>query len=382
MIDSIIEEWMMMKVRKTTLVVVLIIPILVNFIMGWELSKGVIKNIPIAVLDDDNSSLSRKIIRYFAENETFNVKYRVDTQAELEKLINSSKVRTAIVIPKDFSKNVVKGTSPTILMVYDGSHMSIVSTAKMKASEILLTLKTGAAIQMMEGKMNMTESQAYQTALPISFQNRVLYNPTRNFLYFIVPGFSASICQTGIALSAVLAIQYEMGKRRSAAGYVLGKLLFYAMVGITTLMINMMVLDKVFKIPFRGSYLTVLILSTGLALAVSALSTAVSAWVKNRVVAIVAAGLLIIPNSIMAGYTWPVMAMPALYRKTAWIIPYYHYAGNIRNLFLRGGTIGEFKQDILYLLCFTAVMFMIAVFGMYIHSITVKEVENNAIDYQ
>jgi len=182
----------------------------------------------------------------------------------------------------------------------------------------------------------------------------------------MTPGYGTIVCQPGIALIAVICVNYVSAKhkRRNILGYAVGKTAFYGILGSIALIVNIIVQIYLFRIPFRGSLMIAFILSILLAFAVSGLSVAVSAWIKNRLVAMVLIGLLIIPNSIMAGYTWPVLSMVPLYQKTAFIIPFYHYGDNIRNLFLNGN-LENVMGDIWFLILFTLSMIMIATAGIY-----------------
>lgn len=367
--ESIMEEIQKLKTEKLILVISLIIPIFVNLIVGWELSKGVIDHVPLAVVDYDDSQLSRQIIQYFAENNTFDLNTIAESQEELKSLINEGKVKAGMVIPKNFSADVTSLKSPSVLMLYDGSYMSITSIAKAKASEILMTVRTGAAIKQLQGRLNMTEAEAYNTAMPISFENRTLYNPAKNFNYFMTPGYGTIICQTGIGLTAVLCATLLLGapgtaRKRNVLGYITGKTVFYGVLGSIAFITNILVQICLMKIPFKGSFLTAVLLSILLAFAVSALSVAVSAWIRNRVVAIVVAALLLIPNSILAGYTWPVISMIPFYQKGARIIPFYHYGDNIRNLFLKG-TVSNLAGDAMFLVFFIMLMLLIGAAGIY-----------------
>lgn len=359
MYESFLEESRKLKTNRIIILIGLVIPILVNLILCWELNKGVMDHIPLGVVDEDNSQLSRKLVQYFADNETFELAYYAENQEELEKLMDTSKIKAGLVIPSHFSQDVTSLNSPSVLMLYDGSHMSITSVAKAKASEILLTVRTGAAIQQLEGRLRMTEDQAYQTAMPIHFETRTLYNPAKNFSYFMNPGYGTIICQPGIGLTAVVCITaMPKKKKKDILQYITGKVLFYGGLGSIALIINILTQVLLFQIPCNGSIMMAFFLSILLAMAVSGLSVAVSAWISNRTVAIASIGLLLLPNSVMAGYTWPLISMLPFYQKTAYLIPFYHYGDNIRNLFLKGSMHNP-MPDILFLILFTVIMVLI-----------------------
>lgn len=378
MLESINEEIHKLKTDKLMLIVCLIIPICVNLIIGWQLTKGVIDHVPMAIVDYDDSQLSRQIIRYFKENEAFDVTYQIQDEAELKKLLDESKVRVGMVIPKDFSADVTSLKSPNVLMMYDGSHMSMVSVAKAKASEILISVRVGAATTQIQNRLNKSYDEAFTMAMPIRFETRMLYNPAKNFNYFMTPGYGTIICQLGIAFMAVVSVtvNWDREKKRNDLGYIVGKVFFYGILGSMAIITNLMVQIHIFNIPYRGTLMAGIAMSMLFIFAAAALAVAVSAWFNNRVLAMAVVGLLLIPNSIMAGYTWPVMSMIPSYKWMSKFIPFTHYGDNIRDLFLKG-TMIDGASDARFLIFYLAVMILLAVVGVTLRKLgKPKEADN------
>lgn len=368
MVESILDEYRRMLNGKMIFSIIFIIPIIVNLLLGYEFSYDQIQHIPMAIIDQDNSTLSRTIIRSFSENEIFDVKYYIDDPNEMKKLLDNSTVRVGMIIPKDFYSDVTKLNSPTILMLYDGSHMSIASAAKTRATEILLTTKVGATRKVLSGKLSLPADVSAKLAQPVTFSNRFLYNPTKSFKNFLTPGFGVAIVQTAIVLMAVVSIRRKRvtGDFLDKYAHVLGKVLFYSLLGTLSLMICILIQSLIFKVPYRGSYLTALILSLLFALAVSSFAILVSVWVGEKMLCTLIVAVLFIPNTIMVGYTWPVMAMPSIYKSIANCLPFYHYADNIRDLFLKGSTLSSCYSDIVWFLIFTLICLIFIGLGTYV----------------
>ncbi|MCX7711914.1 MAG: ABC transporter permease [Clostridia bacterium] len=346
-LNTIGNEWNIMMKEKMILIVILMIPIAVNFVFGVEFSNDQIRNIPMAVLDMDNSSLSRMVTQQFIENETFSVRYYPKNSDEMKRLLDESRARVGMIIPKDFGKEVKELKSPTVLMLYDGSHISLASTAKVKASEILMTLKAGTFIKLLEGKLNLPKDAAERMALSIKFTSRTLYNPAKSFKYFFNPGLATAIVQTGIALMTAVAIRREelQRSRKKRIGYVLGKAIFYSVLGTISFIICILIQNKVFDIPFRGSFIGAVVLSTALAIAVTVFGLFVSLVISNKLLATTVNAVLFIPNMIIVGYTWPYISLPKLYQIVAPCFPFYHYVNNLRNLFLAGEPLNFLIKD-------------------------------------
>ncbi|MDI3535343.1 MAG: type transport system permease protein [Thermosediminibacterales bacterium] len=364
-IETVREEWNLALKQKMIIIVIFVIPLLTNILLGFELSQNQIKNIPMAVFDQDNSSLSRMIVQQFVENETFDVKYYPGSSIEMEKLFNKSLVRTGMIIPKGFGKDVVELKSPTILMIYDGSHMPVTSAAKSRASEILLTLKTGILIKLLKAKLNVPDYVAENMAQAVKFSSRTLYNPTRSFKNFLNPGLGAAIVQSGIALMAAAAIRRESEREKlKRAGYVAGKVIFYGMLGTISLVVSILIQSMLFGIPFRSNMTDAVILSACLGVSVAAAGILISSLVKDSRIATVIAAVIFVPSTVMAGYTWPVMAMPGPYQTAANFLPFYHYADNLRDIYLKGLSIKYLYDDVLWFCLFTLTAAAIAVFSL------------------
>jgi len=365
-ISTIQEEWRVMLKQKMILIVIIVIPLLVNFLIGWEFSSNQIKHIPMAVCDQDNSSLSRMIVQQFVENEQFDVRFFLNDSLEMKRLLDDSSVRVGMIIPRDFYKDVVELKSPRILMLYDGSHMPVASAAKSRASEILLTLKTGMLIKLIQGKLNLPEAAAQKLALTLQFKNRTLFNPAKSFKNFLNPGLITGLIQAAIALVTATAVRKQElpeGKKQRA-GYILGKLAFYSLLGMMSLLGSIMIQNKIFDIPFRGKLLHAAILSFALAAAVASFGLMAAVWVRDKILATQVCAVLFIPNTVMVGYTWPILAMPRPYQIAAEFLPFYHYADNLRDMFLKGFSLSYMLYDIIWFGGFILITLVIALVGL------------------
>lgn len=378
MLEGLQEEFHRLRRDKLLLIACLIIPICVNLLVGLELQSGVIDHVPMAIVDYDDSQLSRQLIKYFRENESFKVQYQIQDENLLKELLDTSKVRVGMVIPRHFSEDATSLRSPKILMMYDGSHMSMTAVAKAKASEILISGRVGACTMQIQNRLEKTQDEAFVMAMPISFETRTLYNPTKNFNNFMTPGYGTIICQLGIGLTGVLCVQinWDKKKKRSELGYVVSKVLFYGILGSIAISVNMLLQVYIMNIPCRGPLVLGVALGILFMFAVASLAVALSAWLRNRVLAMAIAGLLLIPNSIMAGYTWPVISMIPSYKWMAMWIPFTHFGDNIRDLFLKGRMVDPIK-DAAYLVSFLGIMVLVGTLGIYVRKMgKPKEADN------
>lgn len=373
MISSIWEEWKRMWKDKHMIGLLIIIPLAFNILIGIEFQSNRIMEIPMAVVDHDNSSLSRMIVQNFDENEVFSIKYHLSDESDLKKLIENGTVNVGMVIPEGFYSDVTMMKGPNILMVYDGSNMSIASTAKSKASEILLTLKTGVSMKLIGGKLKLPADVSQRTALSVRFSSRFLYNPTKSYKNFLNPGLGTAIVQTGIILLAAVCIRRESLNRGFMLnfGYYCGKVVFYTLSGTVMFLSSVFIQNEIFHIPYRGSVIAVILLSFFMALAVSSFGAMISVWVTNTSFASLVVAVLFVPSTAMGGYTWPIMAMPKIYQIYASTMPFAHYSTALRLLYLKGLPLDALLVDFRWFCVYTLITFFIGSLGIVYHRLPV-----------
>jgi len=342
------------------LTVLFIIPLLTNIVIGFVFINGRISHIPMAITDLDNSQLSRDLTESFRQCDDFNVKFYPENQNELQRLMDDSSIRCGMVIPKGFSTDVSFGNSPSIMMIYDGSHLSIASAAKSKASELLMTYKAGAELKMLEGNLSMPEDQALKMVQAMKFETRVLYNPAKNFAFFLNPGFAAATAQTAVALIAAACMRREdfTGPVNSALT-ALKKIALLTICGSISLMLCVVIQSKLFGIPFNGGYSTALLLGALLSLCAASFGTFTSTLITEQGVSMLINAVLFIPCTILSGYTWPVMSMPPIYQTLATYIPFTHFADNIRLLHLKGDAGSNLNYDLAWMIKFSLIFIVL-----------------------
>lgn len=368
MISSIWEECKRMRKEKIMIVLLFIIPIAVNILIGIEFQNNRILEIPMAVVDHDNSSLSRMIVQQFDENDTFSVKYRLSDESDLKKLIDKGTINAGMIIPEGFNTDVTMMKAPNILMVYDGSNMSIASSAKSKASEILLTIKTGVSMKMIGGKLKLPADVSKRTALSVRFSSRFLYNPGRSYKNFLNPGLGAAIVQSGLILLAAVCIKRESLNKGFVMnfGYYCGKIIFYTLAGTTMFLGSVFIQSVIFHVPYRGNIMAVICLSFLMSMAVSTFGAMISVWIRNTAFASLVVAVLFVPSTAMGGYTWPIMAMPKIYQIYGATMPFAHYSTALRQLCLKGIPFYTLLADFRWFFCYILIAFAFGGLGLYV----------------
>jgi len=325
-----LKQWMM------PLILIFLIPHLINIITCYMMNEKQLMDIPMAVYVGDQTALTRQIVKSFDETETFKIVKYADSAEEVEQSMAVGESLYGLVIPQDFTKDLKRFKSPTILSLVDGTQLSSAAFTKIQGTEILLTTKIGAMINTFKAKFDLSTTEAFHVAAPISITSRILGNPTRNYVNFLMPGLIAALIQVGIVMSTASVIIPEDFDSKGFQVNFLKQLLGYTTAGTVSILLMVLVQTSIFDVPFRGGVLGLIALTFVFSGAVVSLSMMLSTVFKNKVFATQVAAVYFIPSSIVGGYTWPLVAMPAPIQKLATLMPFTYYGSFLRAWLLEG----------------------------------------------
>ena len=336
------------------LILILIFPNLVNILTCYSMKEKQLRYIPSAVYLGDNTSMTRDIVRNLKSSETFDVQYIVDDPNEVEALMRDGKILFGLIIPQNFTNDIKNFKSPKLTTVIDGTQLSPASFTKIASSELLMTIKAGAMMSTYQGKLSMSETEALNTAMPINIVNRLIGNPTRNYINFLLPGMMLAIVQVAVAMNAASSrIVKKSSRIIDFFKNVMKNLIDYGILGIVSAVLILAVQHYIFDVPIKASYTSILLLLIVFMLAVVSMSLLIaSIFSKKQVFATQVAAVWFIPSSILSGYSWPLISMPDFFRQISSFMPYTYFVSTLRNLMLKGHSY-DYKTNIAMLFILT-----------------------------
>ena len=329
---------------------VVLVPIFATCVLCYTFQDGIIHSAPFGIIDEDNSALSRTLVQNLANNDTFDVVFYGDTAEELEAQIAQNHIVAGMVIPKDFSKDVTAGNSPSILLVYDGCQMSVVGISKVKLTEVLTTLRVAASIQILEGKLDLQPQEALLYAQPVSNTFRYLGNPEKSLRNYVVPGAIANIVQLTMYMFLVEAIRKDEDEKVHPLLYcLLGSLL------ATAVLLCCVWLMHSFGIPMQGAWSTIALLAFFNMFGIGNLAAILRLLLPDKLkVLAVQAAVVVMAMLLFSGYTFPALGMPPLFQAIAGAIPFTYFAIPLRDVMLLGSSTALVIGDIHWLFLFAA----------------------------
>ena len=144
---SLIRKEFIQIVRDPrTLALTFLMPVIQLFLLGYAATSDV-RNVPLAIFDQDKSPASRALLDAYRAADYFHLDYDVNSEAEIRQLVDTGKVRAAILIPPDYSTQLATGHAAQVAFVIDGSDPTIAGTALSAATMIGQSKATFIAVE-------------------------------------------------------------------------------------------------------------------------------------------------------------------------------------------------------------------------------------------
>ncbi len=357
------KEFIQIRRDKRTLVLVLIIPIMQLFLMGYAATNDV-RNVPLAVYDQDRSPAARALLDAYRAADYFTITYEASSETELRDLIDSGKARAGLIIPPDYSDKIQAGETGQVMFVLDGSDPTIASTALSSARLIGQAYST----QILEDRLA-ARGQSAAIQPPVQANTTVWYNPDLVSAYFMIPGVIGMIlfALTSILTASAIVRERERGTIEQLIvtpirswELMVGKLLPYVILAFINAFEVMALGHYWFKVPNHGSL--VLLFGASLLFLLSSLGIGLlaSTIANTQQEAMLTVWMLLLPSIFLAGFFFPLQAMPKVLQWISYIFPLRYYLVIIRSLMIKGAGISAFKPELIALAIFGVAIMSLA----------------------
>lgn len=332
------EMWHILRDRRTFLLVT-VSPVFLLLVFAYSMSVE-IRNVAIAILDYDQTTLSRRYRDGLASTGDILIRYWPEDYAELEIRLERRQAKAAVVIPAGFERDLIAGREASLQVIVDGTDPN---TANHTITHIG-GYTQGLALEILGEALERQGVSADQLA-PIDLRMRTWYNPTLKPIIGWVPGLIAIVLgMPAVAATLALTAEKEKGTlealittplRRSEL--LVGKLIPYVLSGLVSAVLCALVGVYLLGAPFRGSPFLYLLLSADFFLAALSISLVISVFVPSQQAAMVCALLIFLfPGFFMSGLFYPIASMPPEMKMEAYMMPTTHYLAITRGLFLKG----------------------------------------------
>ena len=363
---SIIRKEFTQIVRdKRTLGIILVIPIVQLFLLGYSATSDV-RNVPLAVFDQCLCPQSRSLLDAYRSADYFKLAYYTGSEDEIRSLIEQGKARAGIIIPPDYNNRLLRGNA-VVAFVLDGSDATAGSSAYSAALLIGQSQATKLMVQMLERSGLSTSA----TQPPLQISTNVWYNPDLKSSYFMIPGVIGMIlfAITSILTATAVVRERERGTIEQLIvtpihswELVIGKVVPYVILAFVDTLEVLAIGHWWFGMPVRGDLGLILACSGLMLLSGLGIGLFVSTIANTQQEAMLTVFMTMLPSIFLSGFFFPLESMPVVLQWVSYIIPLRYYLVIIRALLIKGVGVGAIWNEILPLVVFGLVIMTAAAF--------------------
>jgi ABC-2 type transport system permease protein len=351
-------------VRDTrSLIIALALPFVMLMMFGYALTLDV-DHIPLYIYDQDHTPQSRELIDQFGGSRYFDIRGYVDRYSDIERAVDRDRILMALVIPRDYARHLLAGDPVSVQALIDGSDSNTASIALGYAQSVVgaYAAQLQAHGQVQHGGLRLNPT--------VDARVRVLYNSDLKSKNFIVPGLIAVTLMIIAALltSLTIAREWESGAMEQLLStplrpgeIVLGKLLAYFAVGLVDMLSCVIVGIFIFQVPLRGSIWFLFFTSCLFLFGALCWGVMISAMARTQLMAY-QMGMLssFLPAFLLSGFIYAIENMPRVIQAISYIVPARYFVKILGGIFLKGVGIGALWHEVLFLLGYALLVFMLA----------------------
>jgi ABC-2 type transport system permease protein len=357
------KEFIQILRDPRSLAAAILIPIIMLVLFGYAITFD-IRQISLAVLDQDGSFQSREFLRSLTASPIFKANRYLSTHDEIDELLDRGLVRMGLVIPPGFSRALKRGESAPVQFLVDGTdaNFAAVCLGYLNAACYRYSLNLSVKYIKRQGLGYLA-----RTFPPISARARIWFNQTLRSENFIVPGIIAVILMMLAAQITSLSVarEYERGTIEQlivspirSSELIIGKILPYICIGFCQVGLVTLVGTLHFGVPFRGSLLLFAILTGIFLIGAMGIGMFFSILTKSQQVAMQISMLsTMLPALLLSGFIFPIESMPKVLQAITYLVPARYFLVILRGIFLKGSGISFFWPEVLWLSVFSIALF-------------------------
>jgi ABC-2 type transport system permease protein len=351
----VLKEFIQMKRDRVTFAMMVGIPLMQLMLFGFAINSDP-KHLPTAVLSADQGPFSRTLIWAMRHSDYFAVVREVRSEAEAAELLQLGEVQFVVNIPADFSRRLLRGERPTLLIEADATDPAAtgpaVSAVRVMAANIFDRDLTGPLARLRD------------KAGPIDLRLHAHYNPENITQYNVVPGLMGVVLTMTMIIITALAItrERERGTMENLLAtpvrpfeVMAGKILPYIIVGYVQLTLILLAAVFVFHVPLVGSIALVYLIALVFIAANLAVGITFSTLAQNQLQAVQMAFFFFLPSILLSGFMFPFRGMPEWAQAIGSCLPLTHFLRIVRGVLLKGNGPVEILPELWPIALFMAV---------------------------
>ena len=359
------KEFIQLKRDRLTFGMIVGIPIIQLILFGFAINSDP-KHLPTAALIADHSEFSRDILAALKNTDYFAFIGEARDEADADRMLATGEAQFVVTIPPDFSKRLVRGERPALLVEADATDPVATGNAIAAVNQLANTALT-RDLNGPLASLAPAPASSPLFAAPGAFEVRIhaRYNPEQVTQYNIVPGLLGVILTMTMVMMTGLAITRErergtmenlLATPATALEVMTGKIVPYIVIGLLQVSIVLTLAQLLFNVPMLGSY-SVLYLSVLLFIAANLmLGLTISSVAQNQLQAMQMTFFFFLPSILLSGFMFPFRGMPGWAQTIGEALLLTHFLRIVRGVLLKGNGFAEIAGELWPIALFMAIV--------------------------
>jgi len=356
----VLKEFLQLRRDRVTFAMIVGVPIVQLALFGFAINTDP-KHLPTAVIVHDQSEFSRSFVAAMTNSAYFDIVETLPDEEAGRRALARGRVQFVLNIPVDFSRRLVRGEHPSLLLEADATD----PTATQTAVAALPHLVQPVADKDITGPL--AHLNGGQSAFGVQVHN--LYNPEGITQYNVVPGLMGVILTMTLVMMTGLAVtrERERGTMENLLAtpvlpieVMTGKIVPYVAIGLIQASIILFAARFVFHVPFVGSLVAIYLAALLFIAANLTVGITLSSLAQNQLQAMQLTVFYFLPNILLSGFMFPFAGMPQWAQFIGNLLPLTYFNRLIRGILLKGVGWADLWPSVWPMALFTAIVMAIA----------------------
>jgi ABC-2 type transport system permease protein len=363
---AFVAEWRRVLALRGAFIPLVAAPLVYGIYYPQPYLNQILRKIPIAIVDSDQSELSRRIVETLDASGAVSVAVRAATLAEARAALDRGEAFAAVGIPPGTERDVLKGSVIHMPIYADATYLFIFRTTNSGIAVAINTLSSELAAGGARTDGSLVKA-TLASSNPADILQQPIFNPVGGYASYIVPAAFVLILQQvlliGASLLTVVALSQPTG---GAFATVLGRGVAHFTIFLPALALYLIVLPRVYGFSTLGQPLQLFALASVFTLATSFMGQAAGAWFKNPETPTLIFLGTSLPQLFLTGFSWPREAIPASVQPAGYIFPSNFAIDGIVRINQLGASLWEVVRDWQGLWMLAVIYFMLAVMSAFL----------------
>ena len=345
---------------KGIMIFILFVPLCYPLLYSYVYTNEVVREVPFAVIDDCNSSMSREFIRKMDATPEAHMAAHCNDVNEARQLLMERKIYGVVRIPKNFNLDIWRGEQTTVGLYCDMSSLLYYKALLLAANNVSLDMNRDIKVD--NHLHPMTRQDEEIARMPIEYDYISLFNPQSGFAAFLIPPVLMLILQQTLFLGIGMSMGNQREKclarmlpkrkwYRRPVDIALGKAIFYFILYLLMAIYAYAAVTRWFSLPDVGDYFVFLRFIIPYLLACIFLAMVLSVLVYRREDCIMLFVFLSVPLLFMSGISWPGSEIPEFWKYVSWLFPSTFGMNGYLRIMGTGASIQDIHHEYVGLWC-------------------------------